>query len=127
MAKKFYKCEVCGNIVAKYADSGVAVSCCGQPMAELAANSTDAAGEKHVPVVEVSGNKVVVKVGEVAHPMTEAHLISWIYLETNLGGQERLLTAADEPKAEFALADGEKPLRAYEFCNLHGLWVTEIR
>ena len=127
MWKQLQQCETCGNIISKYSDSGVGVVCCGQPMVELVANSTDAAGEKHVPVVEVSGNKVVVKVGEVAHPMTEAHLISWIYLETNLGGQERFLTAADEPKAEFVLAEGEKALRAYEYCNLHGLWVAEVQ
>ena len=54
--------------------------------------------------------------------MTEAHLISWIYLETNFGGHERVLSHTDEPKAEFVLADGEKALRAYEYCNLHGLW-----
>ena len=127
MAKKFYKCENCGNIAAKYVDSGVPMVCCGQPMTELVANSTDAAGEKHVPVVEISGNKVVVKVGEVAHPMTEAHLISWIYLETNFGGHERVLSHTDEPRAEFVLAEGEKALRAYEYCNLHGLWSAEIK
>ena len=66
MAKKFYKCAKCGNIISKYVDSGVPVVCCGEPMMELVANSTDAAGEKHVPVVEVNGNKVIVKVGEVA-------------------------------------------------------------
>ena len=127
MKTRFLRCKHCGNIVGMIHDAGVPVVCCGQPMVELVANSTDAAGEKHVPVVEVSGNKVVVKVGEVAHPMTEAHLISWIYLETNLGGQERFLTAADEPKAEFVLAEGEKALRAYEYCNLHGLWVAEVK
>ena len=83
MAKKFYKCAKCGNIISKYVDSGVPVVCCGEPMMELVANSTDAAGEKHVPVVEVNGNKVIVKVGEVAHPMTEAHLISWIWRPTS--------------------------------------------
>ena len=117
MAKKFYKCAKCGNIISKYVDSGVPVVCCGEPMMELVANSTDAAGEKHVPVVEVNGNKVIVKVGEVAHPMTE----------TNFGGHERVLSHTDEPKAEFVLADGEKALRAYEYCNLHGLWSAEVK
>ena len=111
MAKKFFKCAKCGNIIAKYVDAGVPVACCGEPMVELVPNTTDAAGEKHVPVVEVNGNKVLVKVGEVAHPMTEAHLISWIYLETNFGGHERILSHTDEPKAEFVLADGEVALR----------------
>ena len=124
--KKFFRCSKCGNIVSHYVTSGVKVMCCGEEMQELVPNSTDAAGEKHVPVVTVSENKVTVAVGSVAHPMTEEHLISWIYLETNLGGHERFLTASDAPKAEFVLAEGEKALRAYEFCNLHGLWVAEV-
>lgn len=123
--KKFYHCAKCGNIVSYYVDKGNAVMCCGQAMEELKANSTDAAGEKHVPVVEVKDGVVKVSVGSVSHPMTEEHLISWIYLETDKGGHERFLTAADEPVAVFHIGD-EKPLRAYEFCNLHGLWSVEL-
>ena len=126
MAKKFFKCNRCGNVVSKYVDSGVKVVCCGEEMTELVPNTSDGAGEKHVPVVLVEGSKVTVKVGEVAHPMTEAHLITTIYLETNLGGHEKALSHTDEPAAVFALADGEIPLRASEYCNLHGLWMTEI-
>ncbi len=92
---------------------------------ELIAGTTDAAVEKHVPVVSVDGNKVTVVVGEVPHPMTEAHLISWVYLETKKGGQFKVLTPSDEPKAVFVLEDDE-PIAAYEYCNLHGLWKKEI-
>ena len=28
--------------------------------------------------------------------------------------------------AEFVLADGDKAVAAYEYCNLHGLWVKEL-
>lgn len=103
------------------------ISCGGQPMAPLTANTTDAAQEKHVPVVEVDGNKITVKVGSVAHPMTDAHLIQWIYLQTKKGGQHRYLTPADKPEAVFLVAEGDEPLVVYEYCNLHGLWKANVR
>ena len=91
-------------------------------MKNLTANTTDAAQEKHVPVVEVDGNKISVKVGSVAHPMTEAHLIEWIYLQTKKGGQHRYLTANDKAEATFLIAEDDTPLAVYAYCNLHGLW-----
>ena len=102
------------------------LACNGAPMKVLTANSTDAAQEKHVPVVEVDGNKITVKVGSVAHPMTEPHLIEWIYLQTKKGGQHRHLTATDKPEAVFYIAEDDTPLAVYEYCNLHGLWVAKI-
>lgn len=102
------------------------ISCNGAPMKVLTANTTDAAQEKHVPVVEVEGNKISVKIGSIAHPMTEPHLIEWIYLQTKFGGQYRYLTAADKPEATFFIAEDDTPLAVYEYCNLHGLWVAKI-
>ena len=61
-----------------------------------------------------------------AHPMTQEHLIQWIYLQTKRGGQRRALTPQDSPAAEFVLADGDAPVAVYEYCNLHGLWKAEI-
>ncbi len=90
---------------------------------ELKENDTDAAQEKHVPVVTTEGNTVTVSVGSVPHPMTEEHLIAYILLETTCGYYLRKLSHTDEPKTVFALIDGEKPVAAYEYCNLHGLWV----
>ncbi len=127
MAKKFFKCNKCGAVISKYVDAGAKMLCCGEELTELLPNTSDGAGEKHVPLVTVEGNKVTVKVGEVAHPMTEAHLITMVYLETNLGGHERVFSHTDEPQAQFVLAEGEVALRAYEYCNLHGLWMTEIQ
>ncbi len=98
----------------------------GEPMKVLTANTTDAAQEKHVPVVEVDGNKISVKVGSVAHPMTEAHFIQWIYLQTKNGGQHRYLTPTDKPEATFLIAEGDTPIAVYEYCNLHGLWMAKI-
>ncbi|MBQ4495749.1 MAG: desulfoferrodoxin [Selenomonadaceae bacterium] len=105
---------------------GQEISCGGKPMNFLTANTTDAAQEKHVPQVTVDGKKISVQVGSVEHPMTEAHLIQWIYLQTKRGGQYVHLTANDKPEAEFIVADDDEPIAAYEFCNLHGLWKADI-
>lgn len=122
----FYRCAHCGNIVSVVVDGGGTLGCCGEPMQLLKANTTDAAKEKHVPVATVEGNKVVVNVGSVDHPMTPEHLINFIMIETNLGKQYKGLTAEDKPHAEFVLQDGEKLIAAYEYCNLHGLWKAEV-
>ncbi|MCY1151316.1 MAG: desulfoferrodoxin family protein [Sphaerochaetaceae bacterium] len=124
--QEFYICKHCGNIVAKVHDAGVPVVCCGEEMQKLVPNTVDAANEKHVPVVTVEGNIVTVEVGSVPHPMTEKHLITWIYIQTEHGGQRKNLTPSDEPKAQFALADGDKLVAAFEYCNLHGLWETRV-
>jgi len=118
---KFYKCQHCGNIIAYVEDSGVPVVCCGEEMQEIKAGSTDAAQEKHVPVISISGNKVTVTVGSVTHPMTPEHKIQWIALQTKQGNQRKELKG-DIPTAEFMLCDGDEVIAAYEYCNLHGLW-----
>ena len=114
------------SIIMLITGGGQDISCGGKPMNFLTANTTDAAQEKHVPQVTFDGKKVSVKVGSVEHPMTEAHLIQWIYLQTKKGGQYVHLSASDKPEAEFIIADGDEPIAAYEFCNLHGLWKAEI-
>lgn len=123
---KFYRCNHCGNIVEKIIDSTVPVVCCGEPMKELIPNTSDGAGEKHVPVVEINGNNVVVRIGEVDHPMIPAHYIQWIYVVTNLGIMRKDLTSDLAPRAEFTLSEGEKILEVYEYCNLHGLWKVTL-
>lgn len=119
---KFYICEHCGNIIAMVKESGVPVMCCGQKMTLIEAGVTDAAVEKHVPVYEVKDGIVSVAVGSVAHPMTDAHYIEWIALQTNKGNQRKTLTPSDEPKACFALCEGEEVQAVYAYCNLHSLW-----
>ena len=116
----------CGNIIEMVEDKGVPVVCCGEKMVLLEPNTTDAAAEKHVPVVTVSGNEVKVTVGSAEHPMMEEHHIAFIILETNLGTQKKYLNPTGKPEAVFALLNGEKPVAAYEYCNLHGFWKAEI-
>ena len=118
----FYKCSHCGNIIAHIHDSGVRVVCCGEEMIPLLPNTSDGAGEKHVPVIRQEGNIVTVTVGSVEHPMLDAHHIAWVLLETTTGRQRKALKPGEKPVAVFALAEGEAVVAAYEYCNLHGLW-----
>ena len=94
-------------------------------MHELVANTTDAATEKHVPVIEIDGQHVKVTVGSVEHPMLPEHFIGWIALETKQGNQRKILNPGDKPVAEFMLCDEDEVVAAYEYCNLHGLWKAD--
>lgn len=121
----FYRCEKCGNLVAVVQKGTCVPQCCGQPMTKLEAGSTDAATEKHVPAVTRANGVVSVQVGDVAHPMLDAHYIQWILLETKEGRQRKALQPGDKPVAVFALTEGDEVVAAYEYCNLHGLWKSE--
>ena len=123
--KKFYICEHCGNLVEVINDAGVPMKCCGQNMTKLEAGSQEASHEKHIPVVNIEGNVVKVKVGSALHPMAEEHSILWVYLQTDKGGQRKELSPGESPEVEFALS-GEKPLAVYAYCNLHGLWKADV-
>ncbi len=125
METRFFVCSHCGNLVGMIHDAGVPLVCCGTKMEELIPNTTDAAGEKHLPVVTQEGDLLKVSVGSVNHPMTEQHSIQWVYVRTEHGGQRKSLAPGDEPKVTFALA-GDKPVAVYAYCNLHGLWMTEV-
>lgn len=121
---KFFRCKHCGNLVGMINNSGVPLICCGEPMEELKANSVDASQEKHVPVITVEGDVATVRVGSQPHPMAEEHYIQWVYLQTEKGGQRKCLSPGEEPSVSFALKD-DKPVAAYAYCNLHGLWTAK--
>ena len=124
MATKFYKCQHCGNVIMKFVDSQVPVVCCGEKMKELVPGTLDASLEKHVPVVTKIDDKTIkVQVGSVAHPMLEEHHIAFIYVETEKGGIR--VDLKDKPEAVVYLGE-EKAVAVYEYCNLHGLWKTEL-
>ena len=119
---KYYVCAHCGNIIEKVKDAGVPVMCCGQKMEEMVPGTTDASVEKHVPVWTVEGNKVIVDVGSVEHPMIPEHFIEWVSLETKQGTQRKHLKPGQAPKVCFTLCEGDEVVAVYEHCNLHGLW-----
>lgn len=125
MATKFYRCRHCGNVIIKFVDSGVPVVCCGEQMEELIPNTVDASNEKHVPVVKMTENgKIKVEVGSIPHPMTPEHHIVFIYVEMENGGIR--IDLKEKPEAEICACNG-KVTAVYEYCNLHGLWKTEIK
>ncbi len=126
MMKKFFICRHCGNLVEMVHDAGVPMICCGEKMEELIPNTSEGAGEKHLPVVTVKDNTVNVNIGEVNHPMLQEHFIEWIYLETENGTQCKYLKPGEAPEVTFCLCD-DKPVAAYAYCNIHGLWMTEIK
>lgn len=118
----FYICNNCKNIITS---SNAINTCCDSKLTELIPNSTDAAQEKHVPVVNVNGNIVEVKLGEISHPMTDEHLFNFVCLETEKGYQVKTLTSSDDCKCEFTYID-DKPKAVYAYCNLHGLWKKDV-
>ncbi len=122
---KFYICAHCGNIVEMVHDSGVKPFCCGQKMNELVPNTVEASGEKHIPAVTLGDAKVEVNVGSVDHPMVDVHWIEWVQLVTDKGSYRKFLNPGEAPNVKFLLGE-EKPLAVYAYCNLHGLWKTEL-
>jgi superoxide reductase len=122
---QIWKCEICGNII-DVVHSGVGqLVCCGQPMVLMESQYTEAGGyEKHLPIVEVEGNKYTVKVGSVEHPMIDAHWIEWIALDTVDGVLRKYLNPGEKPMAVFTTKS--KVIQAREYCNLHGHWATKV-
>jgi superoxide reductase len=106
-------------------NKGVPPVCCGDKMSELIPNTVDASFEKHKPVVTAVKDGLTVRIGSAPHPMEDAHHIEFIYVETVRGGQRKRLNAGEEPKAAFSFTDDE-PVAVYAYCNIHGLWKTEI-
>lgn len=121
---KFYRCESCEVIMECI--QGELPSKAELPgFHEMTANTSDGAAEKHVPVMEVNGNRVTVRIGSLPHPMTEEHSIEWVYLQTKKGSQRVDLDVTGEPAAEFLLTEGDEAVAAYAYCNLHGFWKCE--
>lgn len=123
MTTKFFKCPHCGNVIVKHVDSGVVPHCCGEEMKELSPKGIDGAKEKHVPVVtRIENNMLNIKVGEMPHPMTPEHHIAFVAVETPTSIDVHYLDPAKP--AEAVCYDPQEVTAVYEYCNLHGLWMT---
>ena len=117
---QIYKCEVCSNIVEMLHEGVGELVCCNQPVKLYEENTVDASREKHVPVIEKTGNGFKVKVGSIPHPMEEKHYIEWIEVIADGKAYRQFLNPGDVPEAIFMIAASE--IIAREYCNLHGLW-----
>jgi len=124
--QRFFICKHCGNMIGLINDEGVPMVCCGEEMTELIPNTVEASAEKHLPDVKVSGDSISVQIGSAVHPMEEEHHITFVYVETEKGGQRKCLAIGSEPKVSYAFVD-DKPVAVYAYCNLHGLWKTELQ
>jgi superoxide reductase len=124
--RQFFVCEICGNLVEKIEDSGVAMVCCGQEMTLLKDNTVDAAREKHVPVATKENGKLKVMVGSIPHPMIKEHYIGWIVIATNTMQIRKKLSPGDLPEVTVPILE-EGKITIYAWCNIHGLWSSEIQ
>ena len=106
-------------------ETAVQVKSCGQKMKEIIPGSVEASHEKHIPEFVVEGNKVIVTVGSVEHPMLPEHYIEWVSIQTKQGNQRKQLTPGSAPKVCFSLCEGDSVEAVYAYCNLHGLWVAK--
>jgi len=123
--QKFFICNHCGNMAGLIDNKGVPIVCCGEKMTELVPNIVEASVEKHLPAVTILGDSIEIQVGSVPHPMEEKHHIAFVYVETEGGGQRKRMGIGNEPKLTFRFAD-DKPIAVYAYCNIHGLWKTEL-
>lgn len=121
---KFYVCKICGNVFELIDGDASRTKCCNNTITLLEANTVDASLEKHVPVYEVKDNEIEVKVGSIIHPMEEKHYIMWIALVKNNRIIRVNLKPGDEPIARFKY---EKGSTIYAYCNLHGLWKSDVK
>ncbi|MBQ0072880.1 MAG: desulfoferrodoxin [Prevotella sp.] len=125
MEERFFYCESCGNLFIAAIASGVVPYCCDQKMTLLRPNTTDGNQEKHLPVVDYIKDGVInVRVGSDAHPMTPEHNIRFICVETNKGIIIRYFKDGDKPEARIHVCG--VPKAVYAYCNIHGLWRSDI-
>ncbi len=119
-----YRCSICGNIVEVLHGAAGELVCCGKPMELLKENTTDAAKEKHVPVIEKVENGYNIKIGSAKHPMIKKHYIEWIELIADGRSYKKFLNPYDEPEAFFEISADF--VTAREYCNLHKFWKAEL-
>lgn len=121
---EFYKCSVCGNVVYLLNGDVNNIFCCGKHLEKIEPLLNDTAAEKHVPVYEIVDNQIIVKVGEVNHPMEEEHYIMWIVQVYDKTVNMVKLDPNSKPEAKFMYIPGAI---LYAYCNKHSLWKTIVK
>lgn len=120
----FYRCPICGNVIELIEGDINHMMCCGQKMELMVANTQDAAVEKHVPVYEKVEDEIVVKVGEVDHPMEKDHYIMWV-AQVNDNQVSRVTLYPEQGiSVRFKYIPNST---IYAYCNKHGLWKVEVK
>ena len=120
---RFYRCDVCGNIMVMLLKKGDKKTCCEQYMTIVEPNTMDGTGEKHVPVVVRDKGIIHVMVGAVPHPMLPEHFIELIAIDAGKKTEIAYLAPGLEPKIDFAdIGSGT----VYEYCSVHGLWKIDF-
>lgn len=120
----YAKCSVCGNVVEDILGNTKPLTCCGKEMTVMTPNTTEAATEKHLPVVEIMDGEIVVRVGSVEHPMTKEHYIMWISQVCDNKENKVILFPEQSTTVRFPYM---RECKIYAYCNLHGLWMTEFK
>jgi superoxide reductase len=115
-----YRCLKCGNIASVLRGGQGEFSCCNQKMMLLRENTEEASTEKHIPIIEKTANGILVKVGEIDHPMDKDHYIEWIEAIDGKTRYIKYLQPGDLAQAEFPIDNKDCKILAY--CNLHGSW-----
>ena len=122
---ELFKCNICGNVVEITHEGVDSLVCCGEDMEKLTVNEANPDNFHYVhiettkKVEDLEFKKISVK-----HEMTPEHYIEFIVLETATGYQIKHLKPGEKPEAHFAVT--EPVVAAYEYCNLHGLWVGKV-
>lgn len=129
MSKKLVikKCLKCGAMVEVLEDctcDNCGIKCCGEEMTKLKANTVDESTEKHIPVYEKVEDEIVVRVGEVEHPMEKEHYIMWIALVSDNRTIKVDLYPEQATETRFPYVPGAT---IYAYCNKHGLWEKEVK
>lgn len=124
---KFYKCNICGNVVGLIIEGGGELVCCGESMEELISKTTDEGIEKHLPVVTNDNTNYTIKVGSIEHPMTAEHHIQLIYVNYNNKAQRIKLKPGEKPEVTFKIEEPFDSMEVYALCNIHGLWKTTYK
>lgn len=97
--------------------------------------SEESGKEKHVPYIQVDKNMVKISCGkDVMHPSTEQHYIQWMKLfGVDAEGKIRELGSGEptpvlaQPVVAFSIDVTKfKKLMAIIYCNIHGLWESEL-
>ena len=95
--------------------------CCGDPMVKLEPKKSGADVDYEIHV-SASDTLAIVAIGsQPGHPMTPAHYIEWVVLETKQGYQRKELAPMMDSMVTFALTPGDEVVAAYAYCNHCGL------